>query len=40
MILCRLSYAVCQSRFSSFLTELSEWLAIIIRKINLKCLSR
>ena len=40
LLLSRLSFAVCQSRFSSFLTEASEWLALVIRKINVNLMSR
>ena len=39
LLLSRLSFAVCQSRFSSFLTEASEWLALVIRKINVNLMS-
>jgi len=35
----KLSLSVCQSRVSMFLTEASEWIANIIRKFNVGCLS-
>jgi len=35
----KLSFAVCQSRLNMFLTEVSEWLATLIRRVNLVCFS-
>jgi len=36
----KLSFAVCQSRFSCYLTSASEWVASLVRKINVNFLSR
>jgi len=35
----KLSFAVRQSRLNMFLTELSEWFASLVRKVNLVCFS-
>eukprot|EP00092_Neocalanus_flemingeri_P011477 GFUD01012370.1.p1 GENE.GFUD01012370.1~~GFUD01012370.1.p1 ORF type:complete len:477 (-),score=163.99 GFUD01012370.1:904-2334(-) len=35
----KLSFASCQSRLFMFLTEASEWLATLIRRVNIVCFS-